>query len=341
LPQREATVYRCAGNGKDCVMTGLLEGLIEQQYVPIVSWILIAAIALIALYVVLRLIRMLTSGTFIAGGRNRRTRLAVMDATAVDDKRRLVLVRRDDVEHLILIGGPTDVVVEQDIRMIARSSRPPNEPDTGHDMGEAADEAPPRPMLPPQPRPAPRDFRTLERTPVMRAPASARPAVGPAAPSSPPPAAPPPQPAPPVAPARAAPAPVAPPPRPAAPPVASSAPPAPPAAPPRPAAPPVDLRRDPPVEARRQPAPELRREPPPPASASAYATRPAASAQMPRPPVRAQTADASAASALDDALLHELEASLRPTEPSRPAVADPDLDDEMAKLLGDLSRDRR
>jgi hypothetical protein len=42
----------------------------------------------------------------------------------VDARRRLVLVRRDDVEHLILIGGPTDVVVERDIRIGGRAHRP-------------------------------------------------------------------------------------------------------------------------------------------------------------------------------------------------------------------------
>ena len=67
--------------------------------------------------VIIRLIRSLTFGTFVAGGRNRKTRLAVMDATAVDSHRRLVLVRRDDIEHLLLIGGPTDVVVEREIRL--------------------------------------------------------------------------------------------------------------------------------------------------------------------------------------------------------------------------------
>src|SRR6201990_2340458 len=42
-------------------------------------------------------------------------RLAVIDAAAVDGRRRLVLVRRDNVEHLLMIGGPTDVVVETNI----------------------------------------------------------------------------------------------------------------------------------------------------------------------------------------------------------------------------------
>src|SRR5438876_1565879 len=54
--------------------------------------------------------------------RGRMPRLAVIDASAVDGRRRLVLVRRDNVEHLIMIGGPTDIVVESHI-VRAQSAR--------------------------------------------------------------------------------------------------------------------------------------------------------------------------------------------------------------------------
>jgi len=47
--------------------------------------------------------------------RSRMPRLAVIDAAAVDGRRRLVLVRRDNIEHLLMIGGPTDIVVESNI----------------------------------------------------------------------------------------------------------------------------------------------------------------------------------------------------------------------------------
>src|SRR5476651_784165 len=50
-----------------------------------------------------------------AAARGRQPRLAVIDAAAVDGRRRLVLIRRDNVEHLLMIGGPTDVVVEANI----------------------------------------------------------------------------------------------------------------------------------------------------------------------------------------------------------------------------------
>src|SRR5262245_6521276 len=49
------------------------------------------------------------------GGRGRPPRLAIIDAAVLDRRRRLVLVRRDNVEHLIMIGGPSDVVVEHNI----------------------------------------------------------------------------------------------------------------------------------------------------------------------------------------------------------------------------------
>lgn len=42
-------------------------------------------------------------------------RLGISEYRELDQLRRLVLVRRDNVEHLLLIGGPSDVVVETNI----------------------------------------------------------------------------------------------------------------------------------------------------------------------------------------------------------------------------------
>jgi hypothetical protein len=42
-------------------------------------------------------------------------RLAVVEHANVDGRRRLLLVRRDGVEHLIMTGGPVDVVIETGI----------------------------------------------------------------------------------------------------------------------------------------------------------------------------------------------------------------------------------
>jgi flagellar protein FliO/FliZ len=73
-----------------------------------------------------------------AGGRGRQPRLAVIDAAAVDGRRRLILIRRDNIEHLLMIGGPSDVVIEPNI---VRGAAAPREA------------APPRPPAAPEPLP--------------------------------------------------------------------------------------------------------------------------------------------------------------------------------------------
>jgi hypothetical protein len=49
-------------------------------------------------------------------------RVGLVESTSLDGRRRLVLVRRDNVEHLIMTGGPVDVVIETGIPMVMRSS---------------------------------------------------------------------------------------------------------------------------------------------------------------------------------------------------------------------------
>lgn len=76
-------------------------------------------VALLALAIILWIIRRRGgSSPFIRGGKSRQPRLQVLDAAAVDARRRLVLVRRDNVEHLVMIGGPTDIVIESGIGAI-------------------------------------------------------------------------------------------------------------------------------------------------------------------------------------------------------------------------------
>jgi len=64
----------------------------------------------------------------------RSRRLAFIERTALEGGRKLLLVRRDDVEHLILIGGPIDLVVESGIRseaaagLFAKESGPAPKP---------------------------------------------------------------------------------------------------------------------------------------------------------------------------------------------------------------------
>src|SRR5579872_2552321 len=71
--------------------------------------------------------------------RGRQPRLAVIEYTTVDARRRLLLVRRDNIEHLLMIGGPSDVVVESNIVRAAPAAREPALP-----RGPAAPEPLPR-----------------------------------------------------------------------------------------------------------------------------------------------------------------------------------------------------
>ena len=47
-----------------------------------------------------------------ARSRDGRRRIAVVDAVGVDARRRLILIRRDDVEHLVLLGAHDDILIE-------------------------------------------------------------------------------------------------------------------------------------------------------------------------------------------------------------------------------------
>jgi flagellar protein FliO/FliZ len=105
-----------------------------------------------------------------ATARGRQPRLAVIDAATVDGRRRLVLIRRDNVEHLLMIGGPTDVVVEPNIvrGTVAAREAPSPRP-------LPASEALPRPvplgegsMWPLQPEPAPRPEPPARAEPAPR-----------------------------------------------------------------------------------------------------------------------------------------------------------------------------
>jgi flagellar protein FliO/FliZ len=111
--------------------------------------------------------RMPSSG----GGRNRQPRLAVLDSAVVDAKRKLVLIRRDNSEHLLLIGGPSDVVVETNINRAGdRRPRgaPPQDLDVleGMPLPEPAYEEPA--PQPPSRTPAQPAQRTREREPAPR-----------------------------------------------------------------------------------------------------------------------------------------------------------------------------
>ncbi len=58
----------------------------------------------------------------IKGARTRR--LSVVEATSLDGRRRLVLVRRDNIEHLILMGPSSELLIESGIKAGPEPSMP-------------------------------------------------------------------------------------------------------------------------------------------------------------------------------------------------------------------------
>jgi len=102
-----------------------------------------------------------------AAARGRQPRLGVIDYASVDARRRLILVRRDNVEHLLMIGGPTDVVVEANIvRAVAAPrdvtvARPPAMEPLPRaiplpENGNGSWPLQPEPLTPPAPRATPK-----------------------------------------------------------------------------------------------------------------------------------------------------------------------------------------
>lgn len=50
------------------------------------------------------------------GAPGNKDRLAIVEVRAIDAKRKLLLIRRDDVQHLLLLGGQQDLLIEANIR---------------------------------------------------------------------------------------------------------------------------------------------------------------------------------------------------------------------------------
>jgi flagellar protein FliO/FliZ len=108
-----------------------------------------------------------------AAARGRQPRLAVVDSAAVDNRRKLVIIRRDNVEHLLMIGGPSDVVVETNIvraGAVATRDTPPARSDAV--ATPRMPQADPTPWpLQPEPAPAPAPMAVQPPLPrVERAP---------------------------------------------------------------------------------------------------------------------------------------------------------------------------
>ncbi len=81
-------------------------------------WLTMIALASVAMVAAAFVARGYMTGKPITGALfapKAEKRLSVVEHASVDGRRRLILIRRDNVEHLIMTGGPVDVVVETGI----------------------------------------------------------------------------------------------------------------------------------------------------------------------------------------------------------------------------------
>jgi hypothetical protein len=140
---------------------------------PTAQKVLIASVVILALLILLGLfVRQIKGGRLRmrgqGGGRARQPRLGVVDTHDLDRQRQLVLIRRDNVEHLIMIGGASDVVVETNIMRggsranmalpaeVHAPERPvPVDPMQGLDSVRPEPVEEPRRVAPPMPPPMP------------------------------------------------------------------------------------------------------------------------------------------------------------------------------------------
>ncbi len=144
-----------------------MEALFGEMSVP-AKFFLAFVIVLGLIGIAAFLMRRFGGGALMmTGPRSRQPRLAVIDAASVDGRRRLVLIRRDNTEHLLLIGGPTDIVIEPNILRTGpnagtreREMRPGTAADALARQLPAARE--PEPLWPQPVEPMPRVARSLD-----------------------------------------------------------------------------------------------------------------------------------------------------------------------------------
>jgi flagellar protein FliO/FliZ len=118
---------------------------------PAVKYVVAFVIIFVLLALFALVLRRLTGGRIALQGndrdrtRTRQPRLGIVDVYDLDRQRQLVLLRRDNVEHLLLIGGPNDVVIETNIVRASARALPGAEAGERIDNGERIETA--RPVL--------------------------------------------------------------------------------------------------------------------------------------------------------------------------------------------------
>ncbi len=94
-------------------MNSLFGLQLPQPYLYVLALAGILVLLALFAFILRRVVQ--TSRGVDGSGRGRQPRLGIVDTFSVDRQRQLMIVRRDSVEHLILVGGNSDVVIETNI----------------------------------------------------------------------------------------------------------------------------------------------------------------------------------------------------------------------------------
>jgi flagellar protein FliO/FliZ len=130
----------------------------QQFYTLLLAFIAVFTLLVLAYWLVRQFRRGQRIG--VAPHRRRQRRIGIVETAAIDARRRVTLIRRDNVEHLLLVGGGADVVIEP---RIVRAAEPIQEPapppQAGGDILAGPVEIAPGPPAR-QPRPPVQEQRT-------------------------------------------------------------------------------------------------------------------------------------------------------------------------------------
>ncbi|MDE2364268.1 MAG: hypothetical protein KGM42_16455, partial [Hyphomicrobiales bacterium] len=136
---------------------------------PLLGYAVAAILILLGLALVAIIYRALRGNRIrSAAPRGRQQRLGVVDTHDIGGDRQLIIVRRDNVEHLIMTGGPNDVVIESAIVRAELRGRERDAPGwsagEGETRGPGADVAA---HAPDEPAPAPVAAREAPKLPDL------------------------------------------------------------------------------------------------------------------------------------------------------------------------------
>lgn len=133
-----------------------ITSLLGDSGISILTYVLALAFVLLLAVMGLWLLKFTVRGSTTLRGRTRR--LNVVEQLPIDGRRQLLLIKRDGVEHLLLIGGTQDLLVEANIGTLRRRAE-----DRAEDRADAQPTPPSMPATQPSSTAPPEHVREFAR----------------------------------------------------------------------------------------------------------------------------------------------------------------------------------